>query len=96
VETWATLLTSIGFIVFVAGIALVIIGIILAAVRRGSQERQRDEKEKKQSDKRVRGAGVVVIGPIPIVFGTDRGALLIALGAAIVLMILYLLVLSNS
>jgi len=95
VETWATLLTSIGFIVFVVGIALVIIGIILAALKRSSQERQREKEAKKQSSKKVRGAGVVVIGPIPIVFGTDRGALLLALGTAIVLMIIYLILLSN-
>jgi uncharacterized protein (TIGR00304 family) len=31
--------------------------------------------------------GVVVIGPIPIVFGTDRTAVLIAVIAAIVLML---------
>ena len=94
--TWAALLTSIGFIVFAAGIALVIIGVILAAVKKDSEQQQREKDGEKQSSKKVRGSGVVVIGPIPIVFGTDRGALLIALGAAIVLMVLYLLLLSNK
>jgi len=75
---------------------LVFIGIIMSVVRRSSQERQREKEEKKQNRKRVRGAGVVVIGPIPIVFGTDRGALLIALGAALALVIFYLLLLSRS
>jgi len=74
---------------------LIVIGIVLAAIKRNSRERQREREEKKQNGKKVRGSGVVVVGPIPIVFGTDRGALLIALGAAIVLMILYVLLLSN-
>jgi uncharacterized protein (TIGR00304 family) len=96
VETWAVLLTSIGFIVFVTGIVLVIIGIILASVRRSSEDRERDDEEDKKKGRRTRGAGVVLIGPIPIVFGTDRGALLIALATVVAIMIFYIVVLTNS
>lgn len=36
----------------------------------------------------VRGGGIVMIGPIPIIFGTDIGALKIIMILAIVLMII--------
>jgi uncharacterized protein (TIGR00304 family) len=97
-ETWAVLLTSIGFIVLVTGIVLVIIGIILASVRRSSEDHERhDDEEDREKGRRTRGAGVVLIGPIPIVFGTDRGALLIALATVVAIMIFYIIVvMSNS
>ncbi|MGB9928426.1 MAG: TIGR00304 family membrane protein [Methanosarcina sp.] len=42
----------------------------------------------KKVESRVRGGGVIMIGPIPIIFGTDRGSAKTAIILAIVLMIL--------
>ena len=52
---------------YAVGIALVIVGIIVivAAIIRASHGRQ-------QRRGKVRGAGVIMIGPIPIIFGTDK------------------------
>ena len=42
--------------------------------------------EKQETD--VRGGGIVMIGPIPIIFGTDVGALKLVMILAIVLMVI--------
>jgi uncharacterized protein (TIGR00304 family) len=45
-------------------------------------------------ESRVRGAGVIMIGPIPIIFGTDKRsvklALVLALALSIVILVIYL------
>jgi uncharacterized protein (TIGR00304 family) len=68
----------------VVGVAIIVIAIILASTRGGIKGKGK-----------VRGAGVIMIGPIPIVFGTDKksvkAVLALALGLTIVMLILMLL-----
>ena len=49
----------------------------------------------KQSDSRVRGGGILFIGPIPIIFGTDRDSVkvIILLAIASIAMIAILMIL---
>jgi len=72
---------------YALGIALVIAGVIvivLALIRTST-----DGKEKGE----VRGAGVIMIGPIPIIFGTDKKSvkevLVLALGLVVVMLIVF-------
>ncbi len=95
-ESWASTITSIGFLIFFIGIVLILMGMLLNIVKRGSRAKRGDENEKEDEKGRVRGGGVVLIGPIPIVFGTDRKALLLAVAVALAFMVLYLVFLLAS
>lgn len=74
---------------YAVGIALVIVGVvvIVAAIIRASTGSSKEAG-------RVRGAGVIMIGPIPIIFGTDKKSvktvLALALGLSIVMLIILL------
>ncbi len=65
-----------GFIVIVAGIVLILIASISS-----SRDHPREDGE-------VKGAAVVMIGPIPIVFGNDSRMLVVLMVLAIVLVVL--------
>ena len=54
---------------------------------KGEKPEETEEKQKKTKSK-FRGGGVVLIGPIPIIFGSDRKFLIIAVILAIVLMLI--------
>jgi uncharacterized protein (TIGR00304 family) len=73
-------------ILYLAGIALIFIGIIIiiAAVLFLSVRSAGKGK--------VRGGGAVIIGPIPIIFGTDRKSLKTILLLSIALTILLIVV----
>ena len=81
------LLDIIGVGLIFAGVLTIIVAVILLAVlslKRG----------------KIRGGGVIMIGPVPIIFGTDRDSLktvlLLSLGLTVLLviaMILYYLLL---
>ena len=66
------------------GMALVIVGVILIVVAlvRASMGGE------KGGDSRVRGAGVIMIGPIPIVFGTDKQSVKAVLALALSVVVL--------
>jgi uncharacterized protein (TIGR00304 family) len=70
-----------GEVLIASGIALVFIGFllmfigILVSAAGGEGE--------------VEGGGIIMIGPIPIIFGTDRGVVLVSI-LAIVLMVLWI------
>ena len=72
---------------YTLGIALVVVGIIVIvavivkAGMGGSEEKSR-----------VRGAGVIMIGPIPIIFGTDKKSVKEVLWLALALVIVALIV----
>jgi len=74
---------------YAVGIALVIVGVvvIVAAIIRASTGSSKEAG-------RVHGAGVIMIGPIPIIFGTDKKSvktvLALALGLSIVMLIILL------
>lgn len=79
----AAVFYSIGFVLIVAGIVVIVVSIILAS---------KDSSKKS----RVRGAGIIMIGPIPIIFGTDKKSVktVLALALAITIIVLIILVLN--
>lgn len=68
------------------GIALVIIGFILVFLGFINPP-----AESGKSDTALKSGGVVVVGPFPIIFGSDKEAIIIAVISAIILMVLALL-----
>jgi uncharacterized protein (TIGR00304 family) len=76
-------------IIYTVGIALVVVGIIIvvAVIAKASMSGGKEES-------RVQGAGIIMIGPIPIIFGTDKKSvkevLLLALALVIVVLIIML------
>ncbi len=78
------------------GVALVIIGFAVAfiAVIWLILSGAKDGKEKS----RVRGGGVVIIGPVPIIFGTDKESvkIILLLSIALVVLLLVFMLFSNG
>jgi uncharacterized protein (TIGR00304 family) len=70
---------NVGLLLALAGFALAIVAIFVAIMRSA------------RGTGKVRGGGVVMIGPVPIVFGTDKESARILILLAIVLMIALLL-----
>jgi uncharacterized protein (TIGR00304 family) len=75
---------------YALGIALIVVGVIvIAAVIIVGSLRSGGKKSN------VRGAGVILIGPIPIIFGTDKKAvkavLALAVAFTIIAVIIFLL-----
>jgi uncharacterized protein (TIGR00304 family) len=74
---------AVGTLLIIAGIIVVVLAVILASS--GKHEKAKNK-----------GAGIVMIGPIPIIFGTDKKSVMIVVGLAIALMVIlivyYLLV----
>ncbi len=68
-----------GNTVVLAGIVVILIGFILIFVGTALQT------STKTTD--VKTGGVILIGPIPIIFGSDKGAVITAVVLAIILMI---------
>lgn len=67
----------------ILGVILIIIGIIvvLAAFTREGLSSGEDKRE-------IRGGGVIMIGPIPLIFGTDRKSATTAIILALILVVL--------
>ena len=70
---------TLGLVLIFVGFGVVIFAMMLS-VKPGSEE------------KRVRGGGVVMIGPIPLVFGSDMKWASVAIALALILIILSLVV----
>ncbi len=71
-------LNEIGFALVIFGVILAFVAVILLAIR-------------SQSDGgKSRGGGVLFIGPIPIIFGTDRESTKILMVLAIILVVVVL------
>ncbi len=68
------MLSEIGIIILISGIILIFIGIVLSSL--GGADR---------GETKVEGGGVVLVGPVPIIFGTNAKWAVIALILAIVL-----------
>ncbi|KON31865.1 hypothetical protein AC478_01995 [miscellaneous Crenarchaeota group-1 archaeon SG8-32-3] len=72
-------------VLYTLGIALIFVGVLVIAVAFVLLFVSGSEKG------RVKGGGVVMIGPVPIIFGTDeksiRTVLLLSLGLAVMLVI---------
>ncbi len=82
---WAFLII-IGIILIIFGILLVTFGIMHSMQKREQAEEEYTPNEIKE--KSVKGAGVILIGPVPIVFGSDKKSALVLIIMAIVLMLL--------
>ncbi len=66
----------------IVGVILIVVALVRASMGGG-----------KSGDSRVRGAGVIMIGPIPIVFGTDKNSvkavLVLALALSVVVLVTF-------
>lgn len=73
-------LITLGFLLVVIGMLVILAGVFSTAY----QSWKAGGTEKPETS--VRGGGVIMIGPIPIIFGTDVGTLKLVMILAIVLM----------
>ncbi len=63
-----------GLALIIIGVIVVVLAIILSSARGGGKSR-------------IKGAGVIMIGPIPIIFGTDKKSVKTVLALALALTI---------
>jgi uncharacterized protein (TIGR00304 family) len=77
-------LITLGFLIVFIGMLIILAGVFSAAYQSWKTGGGSVEKP----DTRVRGGGVIMIGPIPIIFGSDVGAVKIVILLAIALMLL--------
>jgi uncharacterized protein (TIGR00304 family) len=75
----ATVFYSLGFVLIVSGIMVVVTAIILFS------------KSSTKKD-RIRGAGIIMVGPIPIIFGTDKKSVRTVLTLELALTIIALII----
>jgi uncharacterized protein (TIGR00304 family) len=78
---------AVGFVLVLAGIALIVAAMIRASTY------QHSEKEEEDGERHVKAAGVIMIGPIPIIFGTDKKSVKPVLALALALSIVFLIIL---
>jgi len=80
---------TLGFILVLAGVLLLIIGMLSMAYHAiyKSGAGEGEGAGEGHEGTAVRGGGVIMIGPIPIIFGTDVGALKVVMILALLLMI---------
>jgi uncharacterized protein (TIGR00304 family) len=75
----ATVFYSLGFVLIVSGIVVIVTAIILVS--------------KSNTKKgRIRGAGIIMVGPIPIIFGTDKKSVKTVLTLTLTLIIIALII----
>ena len=73
---------TVGFLLVLIGILVILVGLCSMAYqawKTGGQEK---------SESGLRGGGIIMIGPIPLIFGTDAAALKPVMILAIVLMLI--------
>jgi uncharacterized protein (TIGR00304 family) len=70
------------------GIGIILVGFLVVFLATAASGRSSEERERRTE---VRGGGVIMIGPIPIVFGSDAKWASIAMVLAIVLVVVVLL-----
>jgi uncharacterized protein (TIGR00304 family) len=71
---------------YALGVALIVVGIIIIVAAIILASRGGEKKSK------VSGAGVIMIGPIPIIFGTDKKSVKAVLALALALTIVVLII----
>jgi uncharacterized protein (TIGR00304 family) len=74
-----TIFYTLGIALVIAGIVVIVAAIILASKGSGKKGK-------------VQGAGVIMIGPIPIIFGTDKKSVKSVLGLALALTLVVLII----
>ncbi len=70
-------------VLVIAGIIVIFVGIILILIGTALQSTSNKEE--------VHTGGVILIGPIPIIFGNDRGLIIGAMIFAIIIIVLWYL-----
>jgi uncharacterized protein (TIGR00304 family) len=91
-------LATLGIIAIVAGVVTIVLGTLFfgsgQSRERGGEDQQEEDNEKgdDEDDRRieVKGGGVILIGPIPIIFGTDIRWTVVAIALSLLLVILSL------
>ena len=73
-------LINIGILVLMIGIFLIFIGSIIQS----TSSNQKEDADKTE----IKTCGVIMIGPIPIIFGNDKGMMVTGVILAIILMII--------
>jgi uncharacterized protein (TIGR00304 family) len=84
-------LVVLGAVAIIAGIFTIVLGTLFfgsRSSRDGSEEKDDEKDDKRRTE--VRGGGVILIGPIPIIFGTDIRWTIVAIVLALVLVTLSL------
>ncbi len=80
-------LVTVGVILIFLGSFILIFWTITQSVETGAGLKEEMNLSETKGEK-IKGGGVIMIGPLPIVFGTDKKYALIAIILAIVLMML--------
>jgi len=70
-------------VLVIAGIIVIFLGIIMILIGTALQSTSKNEE--------VRTGGVILIGPIPIIFGNDRSLIIGAMIFAVVIIVLWYL-----
>jgi uncharacterized protein (TIGR00304 family) len=78
-------LVILGFLIVLIGVLVILAG-VFSTVYQSWKTEGCSGMEKPETS--VRGGGVIMIGPIPIIFGSDIGALKIVMIFALVLMVI--------
>jgi uncharacterized protein (TIGR00304 family) len=87
------LLITIGIILIVLGLFLAVFWTIMRSVQ---AEHEYDSSGSEKTGTKIKGGGVIMIGPIPIVLGSDRRFALIAMILAIVILLLMIVFLKKT
>ena len=77
--TEAEVLYSVGVALILVGVFIIVLAVIVLSVRSAGKSK-------------VRGGGAVIIGPVPIIFGTDKKSLKTVVSLSLALTILLLVV----
>ncbi len=72
-------LVNIGFFVVVGGILLIFLGSMIQSTS--------SENTKESSNSEIKTGGVILIGPIPIIFGNDKNMLVTSVILGVILML---------
>ena len=80
-------LILIGFLVVMLGIIMIFLGTLLQS----SSNNQTNSPDSDTQKTDVQTGGVIMIGPIPIIFGNNKGMVGVSVVFAIILMIIYFL-----
>lgn len=84
-------LIPLGILLIIIGSSFIFLEVFLNIIKEKREDPEKDEEEeerRKKTKTKVGGGGVVLIGPIPIIFGSDKKFLIIAVVLAIILMII--------
>jgi len=91
-----SLLVTIGIIFMILGFLLLAIGMIGSITGNGTDEENKIHVQDttEASGGKVKGGGIILIGPVPIVFGTDKRYTILMIILAIVLTLLAMIFLN--